>query len=126
MASINKVILIGNLGTNPESRNMQDGRKVVSFSFATNENWKDKKTGESKQKTEWHKVIIFNEKIANMALDYLKKGSKAYIEGQLQTRKWNDTKGIEHYITEIVLSNFNGSLVLLDAKNNNTSHFDDL
>ena len=113
---VNKVIIIGNLGRQPEVRFLQDGTKVVNFSMATNESWKDKKTGERKERTEWHRVVILNEHIANIAEQYLKKGSKIYLEGQLQTRKWLDQSGQEKYVTEIVLSRYHGELVLLDTK----------
>ena len=113
---VNKVIIIGNLGRPPEVRFLQDGTKVVNFSMATNETWKDKKTGERKERTEWHRVVILNEHIANIAEQYLKKGSRVYLEGQLQTRKWLDQSGQEKYVTEIVLSRYHGELVLLDTK----------
>jgi len=113
---VNKVIIIGNLGRQPEVRFLQDGTKVVNFSMATNETWKDKKTGERKERTEWHRVVILNEHIANIAEQYLKKGSRVYLEGQLQTRKWLDQSGQEKYVTEIVLPRYHGELVLLDTK----------
>lgn len=113
--SVNKVILIGNLGKDPEVRSMSNGNKIVSFSVATSESWKDKATGERKEKTEWHRVSIFNEHIAGIAERYLKKGSKVYVEGQLQTRKYTDQAGVEKYSTEIVLQNFRGELTLLSA-----------
>src|SRR4249920_1306443 len=112
--SVNKVILIGNLGADPEIRRMQDGRPVVNMSVATSESWRDKATGERKEKTEWHRVVIFNEGLAKIAEQYLKKGSKVYLEGQLQTRKWTDQQGVERYTTEVVLQNFRGELTLLD------------
>src|SRR5207244_2441322 len=111
--SVNKVILVGNLGKDPEVRRMQDGRPVVNMSVATSESWRDKATGERKEKTEWHRVVIFNEGLAKIAEQYLKKGSKVYLEGQLQTRKWTDQQGIERYSTEIVLQGFNSALTLL-------------
>ena len=114
--SVNKVILIGNLGKDPEVRTMQNGNKVANLSLATSENWKDKATGERKEKTEWHRVVIFNEGIAKVAEQYLKKGSSVYIEGSLQTRKWTDKDNIEKYTTEIVLQNFNGTLTMLGSK----------
>ena len=114
--SVNKVILIGHLGKDPESRSTQDGRTIVNMTVATSESWKDKNSGERKERTEWHKVILFNEGLAKVAKDYLKKGSKVYLEGQLQTRKWTDKEGVERYATEVVLQAFNGTLVLLDAK----------
>jgi single-strand DNA-binding protein len=112
--SVNKVILVGNLGRDPESRSFQNGGKVVNLRIATSETWKDRTSGERKEKTEWHSVAIFNENLANIAERYLRKGSKVYIEGQLQTRKWQDQSGQERYTTEIVLQNFNGTLTLLD------------
>jgi single-strand DNA-binding protein len=112
--SVNKVILVGNLGRDPESRSFQNGGKVVNLRIATSESWKDKSTGERKEKTEWHSVAIFNENLGRIAEQYLRKGSKVYIEGQLQTRKWQDNSGAERYSTEIVLQGFNGTLTLLD------------
>src|SRR5882672_6637829 len=112
--SVNKVILIGNLGKDPEVRRMQDGRPVVNFSVATSETWRDKATGERKEKTEWHRVVIFSEGLAKIAEQYLKKGSKVYLEGSLQTRKWTDQQGVERYSTEVVLQNFNSQLAMLD------------
>ena len=114
--SVNKVILIGNLGKDPEIRSMQDGKTIVNFSIATSENWKDKTTGEQKAKTEWHRVVIFNEHLAKIAQNYLKKGSKVYLEGQLQTRKWTDQSGVEKYTTEVVLQRFKGELTMLDGR----------
>ena len=114
--SINKVILIGSLGKDPEIRAMQDGKTIVNFSIATSENWKDKTTGEQKAKTEWHRVVIFNEHLAKVAQNYLKKGSKVYVEGQLQTRKWTDQSGVEKYTTEVVLQRFKGELTMLDGR----------
>ena len=114
--SVNKVILVGNLGRDPESRSFQNGGKVVNLRIATSENWKDRATGERKEKTEWHSVAIFNENLAKIAEQYLRKGSKVYIEGQLQTRKWQDNAGADRYSTEIVLGNFNGTLTLLDGR----------
>jgi single-strand DNA-binding protein len=115
--SVNKVILVGNLGRDPESRSFQNGGKVVNLRIATSENWKDRATGERKEKTEWHSVAIFNENIGRIAEQYLRKGSKVYIEGQLQTRKWQDQQGADRYTTEIVIQNFNGQLTLLDGRN---------
>ena len=112
--SVNKVILVGNLGKDPESRTFQNGGKVVSFSVATSENWKDRNTGERKEKTEWHNVSIFSEGLARVAEQYLKKGSKVYLEGQLETRKWQDQYGNDRYSTDVVLRNFNSAMVLLD------------
>ena len=112
--SVNKVILIGNLGADPEVRRLQDGRPVANLRIATSESWRDKATGERKEKTEWHRVVIFNEGLAKIAEQYLKKGSKVYIEGQLQTRKWTDQQGVEKYSTEVVLQGFNSALTMLD------------
>ena len=114
--SVNKVILVGNVGKDPESRSFQNGGKVVSFSVATSENWKDKNSGERKDKTEWHNVSIFSEGLARVAEQYLKKGSKVYLEGQLETRKWQDKDGNDRYTTDVVLRNFNSSMVLLDSR----------
>ena len=114
--SVNKVILVGNLGKDPESRTFANGGKVVSFSVATSENWKDRSSGERKEKTEWHNVSIFSEGLARVAEQYLKKGSKVYLEGQLETRKWQDQSGNDRYTTDIVLRNFNSAMVLLDAR----------
>ena len=114
--SVNKVILIGNLGADPESRSMQDGNKVVNLRIATSESWKDKASGERKEKTEWHRVVIFNERLAEVAERYLRKGSKVYIEGQLQTRKWTDQSGAEKYTTEVVINRFRGELTMLDGR----------
>jgi single-strand DNA-binding protein len=113
--SVNKVILVGNLGRDPESRSFQNGGKVVELRIATSETWKDKSSGERKEKTEWHTVKIFNEGLANTAERFLKKGSKVYIEGSLQTRKWQDNAGADRYSTEVVLQGFNGSMVMLDG-----------
>lgn len=115
--SVNKVILVGNLGRDPEVRTMQDGNPVVNLSVATSENWRDKNTGERRDKTEWHRVVIFNENLAKVAQNYLKKGSKVYVEGQLQTRKWTDQSGVEKYSTEVVLQRFRGELTMLDGRN---------
>ncbi|MEP6147470.1 MAG: single-stranded DNA-binding protein, partial [Nisaea sp.] len=108
--SVNKVILVGNLGRDPDIRSMQDGNKVVNLSVATSESWRDRNSGERKEKTEWHRVVIFNENLAKVAEQYLRKGSKIYVEGQLQTRKWTDQSGQEKSITEIVLQRFRGEL----------------
>lgn len=116
MASVNKVILLGNLGQDPEVRHNQNGGKIVNLSIATSESWKDKATGERKEKTEWHRVVIFNPNLADIVEKYLKKGSKVYLEGQLQTRKWKDASGADKYSTEVVLQNFEGELVMLDSK----------
>ncbi|MBZ9935477.1 single-stranded DNA-binding protein [Mesorhizobium sp. BR1-1-16] len=114
--SVNKVILVGNLGRDPEIRRMGSGEPVVNLNIATSENWRDKQSGERKEKTEWHRVVIFNENLAKVAEQYLKKGSKVYIEGQLQTRKWQDQSGQEKFTTEIVISRFRGELTLLDGR----------
>ncbi len=114
--SVNKVILVGNLGKDPETRTFANGGKVVSFSIATSENWKDRTSGERKEKTEWHNVSIFSEGLAGVAERFLRKGSKVYVEGQLETRKWQDQSGNDRYTTDVVLRNFNSSMVLLDAK----------
>lgn len=114
--SVNKVILVGNLGQDPEVRNIPSGGKVVNLSVATSESWKDRNTGERKEKSEWHRVVIFSEGLAKVAEQYLKKGSKVYLEGQLQTRKWKDQSGQDKYSTEVVLQGFNASLVLLDGR----------
>jgi single-strand DNA-binding protein len=114
--SVNKVILVGNLGRDPEVRRMTSGEPIVNLSIATSESWRDKASGERKEKTEWHRVVIFNENLAKVAEQYLRKGSKVYLEGQLATRKWTDKDGQEKYTTEIVLNRFRGELVLLDAR----------
>ncbi|MEO7655273.1 MAG: single-stranded DNA-binding protein [Sphingomicrobium sp.] len=116
MAGVNKVILVGNLGKDPESRTFQNGGKVVSFSVATSENWKDKSSGERKEKTEWHNISIFSDGLARVAEQYLRKGSKVYLEGQLETRKWQDQSGNDRYSTDVVLRQFNSALVLLDSR----------
>lgn len=114
--SVNKVILIGNLGRDPEVRTFQNGGKVCNLRIATSENWKDRSTGERREKTEWHSVAIFQEGLVRVCEQYLRKGSKVYIEGQLQTRKWQDQSGADRYSTEVVLQGFNGSLVMLDGR----------
>ena len=114
--SVNKVILVGNLGKDPEVRSMQSGDRVASFPVATSERWKDKASGERKEKTEWHKVAIFDERLVDIAEKYLRKGSKVYLEGQLQTRKWTDQSGQERYTTEVVLRPYRGELTLLDSR----------
>jgi single-strand DNA-binding protein len=114
--SVNKVILIGNLGADPEIRHTQDGRAIANLRLATSESWRDKASGERREKTEWHRVVIFNENLARIAEQYLKKGSKVYIEGSLQTRKWEDQQGQERYTTEVVLQGFNGQLTMLDGR----------
>lgn len=114
--SVNKVILIGNLGRDPEVRTLQDGTKVANLSVATSESWRDKASGERRDRTEWHRVVIFNERLAEVAERFLKKGSKIYVEGQLQTRKWTDQGGQERYSTEVVLQRFRGELTMLDGR----------
>ncbi len=113
--SVNKVILIGNLGNDPDIRTMQSGSKICNLSIATSDSWKDRTTGERKERTEWHRVVIFNEPIAKVAESYLRKGSKVYIEGQIETRKWTDNSGVEKYTTEIVLRPYTGQLTMLDS-----------
>jgi single-strand DNA-binding protein len=115
MAGVNKVILVGNLGDDPEARSLNNGGEVVNLRVATSENWKDKE-GNRQERTEWHRVVIFNENLAKVAKSYLRKGSKVYLEGQIQTRKWQDQSGADKYSTEIVLQRFRGELVLLDAR----------
>jgi len=115
--SLNKVMLIGNLGADPEVRRLNSGDPVVNLRIATSENWRDKSTGERREKTEWHNVVIFNENLAKVAENYLRKGSKIFIEGQLQTRKWQDRDGNDKYTTEIVLQRYRGELTMLDGKN---------
>jgi single-strand DNA-binding protein len=114
--SVNKVILVGNLGRDPEIRSTQDGTRIANLSLATSENWRDRNSGERKEKTEWHRVAIFNERLVEVVEKYVKKGAKLYIEGQLQTRKWTDKEGQERYTTEIVLGRFNGQLTMLDGR----------
>src|SRR6478609_1580448 len=114
--SVNKVILVGNLGKDPEVRRMTSGEPVVNLSIATSESWRDKASGERKEKTEWHRVVIFNKNLADVAEKYLRKGAKVYVEGSLQTRKWTDKDGAEKYSTEVVLQNFRGELTMLDGK----------
>ena len=124
--SVNKVILVGNLGRDPEIRSTQDGREIATLALATSDTWKDKNTGERKEKTEWHRVVIFSEGLVNVVKNYVKKGSKLYIEGALQTRKWTDKDGQEKYSTEVVLQGFGSTLTMLDSKgsgsNDNTSY----
>jgi single-strand DNA-binding protein len=114
--SVNKVILIGNLGKDPEIRRTQDGRPIANLTVATSETWRDKNTGERKEKTEWHRVVIFNEGLCKVVEQYVKKGAKVYIEGALQTRKWTDQQGVEKYSTEVVLQGFNSTLTMLDGR----------
>ncbi|MCR6734241.1 MAG: single-stranded DNA-binding protein [Afipia sp.] len=121
--SVNKVILVGNLGADPEIKRTQDGRPIANLSVATSDTWRDKNTGERKEKTEWHRVVIFSEGLCKIAEQYLKKGSKVYLEGQLQTRKWQDKDGKDRYSTEVVLQNFNSTLTMLDGKSGGGSSF---
>lgn len=123
--SVNKAILIGNLGQDPEIRAMQDGREIATLSVATSESWKDKSTGERKEKAEWHRVVIFNEHLVKVVKQYARKGSKIYVEGQIQTRKWTDKEGVERYSTEIVLQAFNGTLTLLSKTDGERDGEDD-
>ncbi len=113
--SVNKVILVGNLGRDPEIRSTNDGTRIAQLALATSENWRDRMSGERKERTEWHRVVIFNERLAEIAEKYLRKGSKVYVEGQLQTRKWTDQQGQDRYTTEVVLSRFKGELTMLDG-----------
>jgi single-strand DNA-binding protein len=117
--SVNKVILVGNLGKDPETRSMNNGGEVVSFSIATSESWNDKASGERRDKTEWHNIVIFNEGLVRIAKQYLRKGTKVYVEGQLQTRKWQDQNGNDRYTTEVVLQRFRGELTILSSKDDN-------
>jgi single-strand DNA-binding protein len=121
--SVNKVILVGNLGADPEIRRTQDGRPIANLRVATTDSWRDKVTGERKERTEWHRVVIFSEGLCKVAEQYLKKGSRIYVEGSLQTRKWQDQQGQDRYSTEIVLQNFNGTLVMLDRVGGGGSNF---
>jgi single-strand DNA-binding protein len=114
--SVNKVILVGNLGKDPEVRSSQDGTKIVNFSLATSESWNDKTSGERKERTEWHRVVVFNERIADVVEKYVRKGSKVYVEGSLQTRKWTDQSGQDKYTTEVVIGRFRGELTMLDSR----------
>ena len=117
--SVNKVILLGNLGQDPVVRTSQDGNKIVQLSIATSERWKDRNSGEQREKTEWHRVVIFNENLSNIAEQYLKKGSTIFVEGQLQTRNWQDQNGVDKYTTEIVLGRFRGELAMIGNRNDN-------
>ena len=117
--SVNKVILLGNLGQDPDIRTMQNGKKVCTFSLATSDTWKDKDTGEKKEKTEWHRVVVFNEGLVGIVENYIKKGTKLYIEGSLQTRKWTDDSGTEKYTTEIVIQGYGGRIDIVSAKGSN-------
>lgn len=122
--SLNKVILIGNLGRDPEIRNTSDGKEVANLSIATSDSWKDKATGEKREKTEWHRVVIFSEGLVGVVKNYVKKGTKLYIEGQLQTRKWVDNEGKEKYSTEVILQGFNCSLIILDGRGQEATGMD--
>ena len=124
MAGVNKVILVGNLGRDPEVRRMNSGDAVCNLSVATSESWRDRQTGEKREKTEWHRVVIFNENLVKVCENYLRKGSKVYVEGQLQTRKWTDQNGQEKYSTEVVLQKFRGELQMLDGRNEGGSSFE--
>jgi single-strand DNA-binding protein len=123
--SINKVILVGNVGQDPEIRSTQDGREIASFSVATSESWKDKSSGEKKEKTEWHRIVVFSQGLVGVIRNYVKKGTKLYLEGSLQTRKWTDNQGVEKFTTEIVLQNFNSTLQILDSKGGGGSSYGD-
>ena len=118
VGSVNKVILLGNLGRDPEIRSMQSGSKMASFSIATSKRWKDKNTQEQKEKTSWHNVVVFGDGLVNIVENYVKKGSKIYVEGELQTRKWQDQDGNDKYTTEVILQGYNSNLTLLDSRNN--------
>jgi len=122
MSSVNKVILIGNLGKDPEVRATQSGKEIANLTVATSESWKDKSTGERKEKTEWHRVVVFNEQLVEVCKRYLNKGSKVYVEGQLATRKWMDKEGRDMYSTEVVLQAFNSTLTMLDKKQSQNEH----
>ncbi len=121
MSSVNKVILIGNLGRDPEVRSTQNGKRIANLSIATSEKWKDKDSGQAREKTEWHRVVIFNDRLSDVCEKYLKKGSKVYVEGALETRKWADSAGVEKYSTEIVLRQFKGELQMLDGAKSDES-----
>ena len=122
--SVNKVILLGNLGQDPDIRTMQSGKKVATMSIATSDSWKDKDTGEKKEKTEWHRVVVFNEGLIGVVENYIKKGAKLYLEGALQTRKWTDDAGTEKYTTEIVIQGYGGRIDIVSAKGNNQEHLE--
>lgn len=126
--SVNKVTLVGNLGRDPEVRQTQDGRPIVNLSVATSESWRDRSSGERREKTEWHRVVIFNDRLADVAQKFLRKGSKVYLEGQLQTRKWQDQSGQDRYSTEVVLGQFRGELTMLDGRSDSSmnSGFDEM
>ena len=122
--SVNKVILLGNLGQDPDIRTMQSGKKVATMSIATSDSWKDKDTGEKKEKTEWHRIVVFNEGLVGVVENYIKKGTKLYIEGALQTRKWTDDSGTEKYTTEVVIQGYGGRIDIVSAKGNNQEHIE--
>ena len=122
--SVNKVILLGNLGQDPDVRTMQSGKKIATMSLATSDSWKDKDTGEKKEKTEWHRIVVFNEGLVGVVENYIKKGTKLYIEGALQTRKWTDDSGTEKYTTEVVIQGFGGRIDIVSAKGNNQEHLE--
>ena len=122
--SVNKVILLGNLGQDPDIRTMQSGKKVATMSIATSDSWKDKDTGEKKEKTEWHRIVVFNEGLIGVVENYIKKGAKLYLEGALQTRKWTDDAGTEKYTTEIVIQGYGGRIDIVSAKGNNQEHLE--
>ena len=122
--SVNKVILLGNLGQDPDVRTMQSGKKVATMSIATSDSWKDKDTGEKKEKTEWHRIVVFNEGLVGVVENYIKKGTKLYIEGALQTRKWTDDSGTEKYTTEVVIQGYGGRIDIVSAKGNNQEHIE--
>ena len=123
--SVNKALILGNLGADPIIRTTQDGKRIASLSVATSESWKDRNTGERREKCEWHRVVIFNDNLSSIAEQYLRKGSKVYLEGQIQTRKWTDQSGVEKYSTEVVLQGFNGTLTLIDRKAKEEDNEDD-
>jgi len=122
--SVNKVILLGNLGQDPDVRTMQSGKKIATMSIATSDSWKDKDTGEKKEKTEWHRIVVFNEGLVGVVENYIKKGTKLYIEGALQTRKWTDDSGTEKYTTEVVIQGYGGRIDIVSAKGNNQEHIE--
>ena len=122
--SVNKVILLGNIGQDPDVRTMQSGKKIATMSLATSDSWKDKETGEKKEKTEWHRIVVFNEGLVGVVENYIKKGTKLYIEGALQTRKWTDDSGTEKYTTEVVIQGFGGRIDIVSAKGNNQEHLE--
>lgn len=119
--SVNKVILVGNLGRDPEIRTTQDGKEIANLTLATSESWRDRNTGERREKTEWHRIVVFNDGLIGVIKNYLHKGSKIYVEGALQTRKWTDQSGVEKYSTEVVLQGFGSTLTMLDSRNNNNN-----